>query len=298
MTTAKIRSALIFCALTLTAAVPVGAFPAMRSVPPESFLDYHVDTVPQLTFEVAYDPAVRARLARHFHLSGSAMCAYVRDNLALQTLSKPLKTRVYCVRPDGGEFSVLMTLKAGSQVFALRRTGKPILRLVCGNPLVAALPPTLKKAIAKAPRLVKPRVAAAKLLQAAPQVVTKVAPSLAAVSAPTTVGLIQTEGVGDVLFTAGGGAGASWLGGVPLAGGTLALLSHTGGGHGGGSTGPDSFTPLGGGGHQSTGVIPITPTPNTPPAPVPEPNPALVLLLGSVAVGGLWLRKRRADARG
>ena len=52
-----------------------------------------------------------------------------------------------------------MTLKRGSEVFAMRRTGKPILRLVCGNPLVAALPPTPAKKAAAARPPVEPRQA-------------------------------------------------------------------------------------------------------------------------------------------
>ena len=50
------------------APVRAGAFTAARSVPPASFLNYHVDTVPQLAFEVTYDHVVQARLSRHFHL--------------------------------------------------------------------------------------------------------------------------------------------------------------------------------------------------------------------------------------
>ena len=122
---------------------------------------------PQLTFEVTYDRVVRARLAHHFHLSGPAMCAYVQDNLVLKHLTKPFRTRVYCISPRGREYYVVMTLKRGSEVFAMRRTGQPILRLVCGNPLVAALPPTpAKKAAAARPPVsqVKP----ATLAKAAP----------------------------------------------------------------------------------------------------------------------------------
>ena len=67
-------------------AVAARAFLMSRSVPPASFLNYHVDTVSELTFEVTYDRVVQARLAHHFHLSGPALCAYVRDNLVLKRL--------------------------------------------------------------------------------------------------------------------------------------------------------------------------------------------------------------------
>ncbi len=327
MKTADLKQALLLLGLALLTACPAAAFPAMRSVPPESFLDYHVDTVPQLSFEVAYDSAVRARLAHHFHLSGPALCAYVRNNMVLQHLRRPLKTRVYCVRPDGREFFVIMTLKTGTPVFALRRTGEPILRLVCGNPLVAALPPAPNKAVAKLPRAVKTHVAGARLLQATPQAAAPVTAPAASLAATTS--LIQATGAGDVFLTSAGGSSGSWLGWVPLAGGTLAFLSHSGGGTGTGGSGGTSTgagTPLPIGGlHQFTGVIasgglqssspgglqpvpgsgpqpvpsgggPLSsppggpqPVPSGAPLPVPEPDPALALLLGGLGLGILRL---------
>jgi hypothetical protein len=269
------RCAIIF-ALLGGVALPANAFPITHSVPPESFLDYHVDTVPQLSFEVAYDPAVRARLAHHFHLSGPAMCAYVQKNLILQHLSKPLKTRVYCVRRDGHEFYVMMTLKAGTPVFALRRTGKPILRLACGNPLVPVLPPMPKKAAVLPPHAVTTRVAGAHLLQIIPAVATAPSP----LAALPIASIISTTGEGEVFFTAAGSSAGSLLGWVPLAGGTLALLSQNGG--------KPVNTP-------TPDILDTQPptTPNGAPQPVPEPAPAIALLLGALGLTILRLHQQR-----
>ena len=265
---------------------PAQAFIASRSVPPASFLHYHVDTVSELTFEVTYDQVVQARLAHHFHLSGQAMCAYVRDNLVLKRLAAPYRTRVYCISPRGREYFVVMTLKRGTPVFALRRTGQPILRLVCGNPLVAALPPSAPKAAAARPRppvqRVKPTLLERAATPAAPVASVPAAPSLPFV---TTVSGSPSE----MLFTqVGSGGSPGWLGWLPVLGGVIGVLSHGGGAHGG--------TPSVSGG---PGTPPLFVTshggPPTPPVqPVPEPSPACVLLIGALALGAWRVVGKRA----
>ncbi len=134
-------------ALCLFAAVPALAAGEARihgSVPPASFLNYHVSTVHELSQEVTLDPAVRARLANHFHVSEAQITQYVRQNLVLTHLQKAGNYRVACVGRDGREFWVSSHLPAGTAVFAARATGRPILKLACGNPMVSSLPPGLQ----------------------------------------------------------------------------------------------------------------------------------------------------------
>lgn len=130
------------------AAVPALAHPGSSHtyVPPNSFLNYHVASVRELSQEVTLDPAVRARLANHFHISEAQITQYVRRNLVLTHLQKPGRYRVACVGRDGHEFWIESRLPRGTAVFASRATGQPILRLACGNPMVSALPPSLQTA--------------------------------------------------------------------------------------------------------------------------------------------------------
>lgn len=114
------------------------------TVPPASFLDYHIASVQQLSQEVSRDGVVRERLAHHFHLTEAATADFVRQDLGLTRLTTARRVRMYCVTPEGREYAVSTVLPANTPVFTLHATGEPILKLVCGNPLVAALPQTLQ----------------------------------------------------------------------------------------------------------------------------------------------------------
>ena len=306
-------SAALMVGVAASLASPVQAYLGVRSVPPASFLNYHVDTVPQLTFEVTYDRVVQARLAHHFHLSGPAMCAYVQKNLSLKRLAVPYRTRVYCLSPKGREYFVLMTLKPGTPVFALRRTGQPILRLVCGNPLVASLPPSPRQAAAPVhPHPPVSHVKAATLggavTPASSASPAALAPTASGASLPTVTTVSGASS--EVLFTSGGsltsGGGApGWLAWLPVAGGLFGVLTHGGGsGSSSGGGSPSTTVTSGGGTHPLFPVhgIPTTPggptTPGLPipsgaPVPVPEPGPGCVLLTGALMLGLRRTLRRR-----
>ena len=139
----------IFSMILALAAAPVlaaGHVGLHLPVPPASFLDYHVSTVYELSQEVTLNPAVRARLANHFHISEAQMTQYIQRNLVLTHLQNPGRYRVACVGRDGQEFWVEARLPKGTPVFASRASGKPILKLACGNPLVSSLPPVIQTA--------------------------------------------------------------------------------------------------------------------------------------------------------
>lgn len=282
-------------ALLMFCSVSAHAVSMTHSVPPESFLDYHVDTVPQLTFEVTYDAAVRMRLARHFHLSNRAMCAYISHDLVLRHLTEPLRTRVYCLPRTGHEFYVMMTLPKGTPVFAQRGTGRPVLRLVCGNPLVAALPPTPKviapPKLAKAPsKEVRTRIAASHSPQSLKPNCLTVAQITITSSKPLTFVADTASVPGEVVFIADGNGSSlsSFLNWAGAMGGVAALLSHGGGGGSAAS------------GHQNFGIVSAQKTPQIPlsePMPAPEPNSALVMGIGGLMLAGFGCvrsqRKRR-----
>ena len=125
--------------VNLLAGTPAFASPS-RTVPPASFIDYHVSTVKDLTQEVTIDPAVCKRLTWHFHITRTQLVTYVRQNLVLRRLDTSGNYRVACVRPNGSEYWITAHLRAGTSVFASRATGQPVLKLACGNPMVSALP--------------------------------------------------------------------------------------------------------------------------------------------------------------
>ena len=77
----------LVASLTVLIGVPATgalALPGALAVPTDSFIKQHVDTVPQLSQQVTFDPVVRRRLARHFHTSGPAVARYIQKNLVLE----------------------------------------------------------------------------------------------------------------------------------------------------------------------------------------------------------------------
>ena len=267
-------------------------------IPPDSFLNYPVGTVPELAHQVGSDPAVQARLARHFHMSPAALRSYLGANLVLTRLPKAQRLHVWCVSRSGREYMLTQRLPAGTPVFALAGTRQPLFKKSCGNPLIAALPYVAPKKLAlkprrPAPRLAPPVVASDPAAESAtlrpvviqpglvaftglvdvpgvqPPPVIKVAGYTAVLTRPSRnilAPLLALAGLGS-LFPAA--LTASNAAGIPLAGG--------GTGGTGGGTGPVIVPVLG----------------PTDPATVPEPSPLLVF--GFTALGGaaLMLRARR-----
>lgn len=267
----------LFCFFAAAPVLAAGPLRAHPSVPPASFLNYHVSSVHELSQEVTLDPAVRARLANHFHISETQITSYVRHNLVLTRLQKGGRYNVACVGRDGREFWVQSRLPKGTAVFASRVTGRPILKLACGNPMVSTLPPSLQTAddnsrIGPAqfaalpaaagslpmPGLMPEDIAAPDLLVAA----TDVAPAVVQVS-PSLESLIP----GTLLSS-----GSHSFNAIPALLGALAV-GVASSGHGGSS---------------SNGV----------PAPVPETSSSvslgMMLLLGA---GGLIVFRRKRSSK-
>jgi hypothetical protein len=95
--------------------------------------------VSALVKEVRTDPVVRARFARHFHVSGAYVADYMQKNLVESYVPRTGNYTVYCVGPSGRVYPTVQHLHGGVRVFAMRN-GDPVLKWKCGNPMVSYLP--------------------------------------------------------------------------------------------------------------------------------------------------------------
>jgi hypothetical protein len=290
------RLSALALAVIIPFAPPVMASAASRSiaVPADSFINRHVDTLPQLTRQISVDPTVRRRLARHFHISGPAVVQYIQNNLVLRTIPRTRRAEVYCVSRTGYEYTIQAKLPAGTPVFVLRATGEPILKLACGNPLVSALPVVKKAGSSEA----LPEFADLRSVPSAPA---KIAPKLASAGSKvismtgnpfSSLPAVPVTKVAGGLYELSPHSSRSPLGyllGVPLAAG---FIRH------GGSKGSLSFGGTDSGGGLSTFNTGLNNGSNTGNlSSVPEPGEALAFAIGAAGIALLLFcarRRRRA----
>jgi len=249
-------------------------------------VNYHVSTVHELTQEVTVDPAVRKHLARHFHITETQLISYIRSNLVLRQLKSAGVYRVACVRPEGTEYWVQSRLHAGTQIFASRATGQPVLKLACGNPMVSVLPSAPKVAAftgaASQPKLVA--AAIEEKMAAVPP------PALLPNDVPLKVGIISDDFVQapPVVKVAGS---LETLGNFASA---VAPIS---------SSGSFNFLPALAGIGAAVGILhnnsssPSAPSPGPITAPVPEASTLISLGFLLLAGGLVVWRQRRVTKR-
>lgn len=103
-------------------------------MPRHAFLERPVSNTSQLVAQLASNKTVLDRYERHFAMSESELMAYFQT-LTPGKLSETKARWVYLVREDGMIDMRSETLKAGTKVF-VDPSGKPILVMSCGNPLV------------------------------------------------------------------------------------------------------------------------------------------------------------------
>lgn len=103
-------------------------------MPPHSFLLRPVTNTSELVDEVARDPRVLDRYERHFAMTGDEVIAYLRT-LHVARNSKDRWMNIYLVRENGSLDVRYQLLKAGKKIF-VDDSGKGILVLACGNPMV------------------------------------------------------------------------------------------------------------------------------------------------------------------
>lgn len=266
--------------LALAAASSASAAPlamAHLPVPAESFLNYHAANVRELSSEVSVDPAVRARLANHFHVTQTQMVTYIHHNLVLRHLQKTGTYRVACVRRDGSEYWIESRLPVGTPIFASRATGQPVLKLACGNPMVSALPPTtFPNKPVTAPKLAALPVTVADATLGTP-VLTAIDGTQSDLVTTDDFSVPPVVRVSPSLQFLGGSSGLGSIFPALLgAGAAVAVFGHSGGG---GST---------------SSVLPLVPVGPTVPA-VPEAS--TVTSFGLLLVGGSLLLILRRKVR-
>lgn len=307
--------ALLFSVAVL-AGLPLAALAAPGPVllPPDSFIDQHVGSMSQMDQQVTLDPVVRRRLARHFHTSGPAVVRYIQKNLVLKKTTTASRYQVYCISRTGREYTINSRLPVGTPVFVMRSTGKPILKLACGNPMVASLPPVVTKVgpytspeLASVPKPILATIAPGLAPNGPVVVAMNSGPGVIVTPAPTTKvgGLLQT------LPVRGGGFPIGLLAGIPIIAGIAT--------HGGSTTTVTPVVPV----TPVIPVIPVTPvtpvtpvvpaTPVTPivpvvpvtpvvpvvpvtPAPVPEPGTPAAFVVGAAGLAFLVAKTRRHRA--
>jgi len=302
------------------------ALPGSVAVPPDSFINQHVSSLSQMSQQVTLDPVVRRRLARHFHTSGPAVVRYIQKNLVLKKTTMAQRYQVYCISHTGREYTINSRLPIGTPVFVMRSTGKPILKLACGNPMVAELPPVKTKVGPyTSPELANlPKPGPAPILPGlshnGPVVVAmNSGPGVVVTPAPIT----QVGGVISSLPIRGGHFPIGLLAGIPIIAG---ITSHGGNngspagtgtgttgtgtgttgtgtgttGTGTGTTGTGTGTTGTGTGTTGTGTGTTgTGTTGPGPGPVPEPSTSAAFAVG--AAGLVYLlngtRRRRKTAK-
>jgi hypothetical protein len=107
-------------------------------VPRNSYLIRPVASAQELANQIRTEPVVAQRYARHFKRSAWEFAEYVEKHLHLTRLERAQTFNVYYSPPDDRLLVVRRTLPKGTPVFVEKRSGKPILKANCGNPLTPA----------------------------------------------------------------------------------------------------------------------------------------------------------------
>jgi hypothetical protein len=128
--------------LSLLTSVAI-AVESIAVVPRNSYLIRPVASARELANQIRTEPVVAQRYARHFRRSAWEFADYVEKHLRLTRLERAQTFNVYYAPPDGRLLVVRRTLPKGTPVFVEKRSGKPILKANCGNPLTpaASIPP-------------------------------------------------------------------------------------------------------------------------------------------------------------
>jgi hypothetical protein len=128
---------IIFKSILLSAAV-TSAVMAQAHVEPGSFLNKRAHTVKELVWATENDAQVRTRYERHFHMSEAELVHYF-SHLHVGKLRASGSYVVYNCHDDEVIRARVFKLKAGTPMF-VDDFGKPILKISCGNPMIAPVP--------------------------------------------------------------------------------------------------------------------------------------------------------------
>jgi hypothetical protein len=290
-----------------------------RPAGPDAFLDYQVDSTSELVAALQSNPALRRRYARHFGVSEARVIEFVKNALVPYRLPAARSVTTYGVTKSGTIYAVRTRLPKGTRVWATR-SGEPVLKWLCANPLTKTLPGT--RLVGK-PRTARMRPARRGLAAPAPPadageilVLEEASPVPAAPPVPVvTVTSSAAPGVpgvsGATVFTsaaspaAGGRPGGAYWVPLGLAAGFIVPHGVASSGLIGGTEFPPAVPsllippPFPPGGPISGGPIsggPISGGPETPPVPEPSAMVTMGAFLAAAGLGVLRNRRRRGRA--
>jgi hypothetical protein len=244
----------------------------------DAFLKYQVGSTDELIAAIRKDSALRARYARHFGIPEDRVIDFVKNSLIVYRLPKGRYVDNYGVTRSGHIYKTRSYLKAGTRVWATR-SGLPVLKWACANPLTKNLPGTL---LASRPKPTRVQVAKAPSGTAPSNALAPVAAPIPTASLTAPVLAAPTAGAGSSLTLPPALAGAGSTVIPPVVAATVPVSG------GGGGTGILPFLPLaflfptGGGGSSTTPTpteVVTVPTPTPTPGeviPTPAPTPAEV----------------------
>lgn len=240
---------------------------------PDAFLRFQVESTDELVEVLRTNPTLRKRYAKHFGVSEAEVVDFVKRALVPYRLPEARAVTTYGVTKTGRIYAVRTRLKKGTRVWA-NRSGVPVLKWLCANPLTNRLPGTR---ITTAPKLsAPPKVAQVDTSRAVPPVLEE--------GVPVVPELIPGESITPPVRA------GSEIGGV----GTGTVIPSIGGGGGGLGLLPAAFVPLlfNNGGRSGTPTV-LAP----PPAVIPEPGTMALLAGGGVPLVIAAVRRKRRQQR-
>jgi len=248
---------------------------------PDAFLHYQVDSTDELVTALRENEGLRRRYARHFGIPENRVVDFVKNALVPYRLPESRKVTVYGVTRSGMIYGVHTRLKKGTKVWATR-SGVPVLRWACANPLIKVLPGT-QLALAPRPTRPRPRPVVANVPKLASAVSNELPPAPLPLTAPVAPP-INTNALAAPMPPAIGVATAP----APA----IAAVSHGGPGIG------SILIPIGiiigtTIGHTGGGGSNVTP----PPVIIPEPGTLSLILGAALPAIGITTRRRRRQRR-
>jgi hypothetical protein len=262
----------------------------------DAFLHYQVDSTDELITALKNNPTLRRNYAHHFGIAEDQIVDFVKRTLVPYHLPTGRTVTTYGVTKTGHIYPVHTFLKKGTLVWATR-SGLPVLKWACANPLTKNLPGTLLASqpkptqghqmthrapmIASIPsnEMTETPVTPAATNVAVPILSAPLASTTSALTLPPALvgsGSATTPLIASIPVSIGGGHGGSGFPLIPILIGLGAAVSHSGGNSGGNSSAPPVVTNI-------PTATPVVETPGTTPsgpvAIVTTPTPAPVAVI-------------------